>query len=62
VTSSSLSLSAPEARQERDLSPSSRSHVPRRSLIDDSATCLPSERLGPGSRLLRPLAAGLNRP
>jgi len=31
-------------------------------IIDDSATCLPSERLGPGGRLLRPLAAGLNRP
>jgi hypothetical protein len=31
-------------------------------LIDGAATCLPSERLGPGGRLLRPLSAGLNRP
>jgi hypothetical protein len=31
-------------------------------LIDTAATCLPSERLGPGGRLLRPLSVGLNRP
>jgi hypothetical protein len=29
---------------------------------DGAASCLPSERLGPGGRLLRPLSAGLNRP
>jgi hypothetical protein len=31
-------------------------------LVDHAANCLPSARLGPGGRLLRPLSASLNRP
>ena len=37
-------------------------HAPPCVLIDTAATCLPSERLGPGGRLVRPLSAGENRP